>query len=130
MPPTAVPEGEVDRVVGTLERVACTHAPFTVRLSGTGSFRPVSPVVFVTVAEGGSGCARLEQALHAEIQDAPRRFPYHPHVTIAHDGDDAHLDRAVADQARFEASFEVTSFTLFVEDDGAWRALRDFELSG
>jgi 2'-5' RNA ligase len=130
MPPTAVPEDEVGRLVGTLERVARTHRPFQVRLAGTGSFRPVSPVVFVTVADGASRCARLEQAVHAEVPDARRRFPYHPHVTIAHDGDDEHLDRAFADHAGFEARFEVTSFTLLVEDDGSWRALRDFPLSG
>lgn len=117
-------------MLATLEQVAAAHRPFRVRLAGTGTFRPVSPVVFVVVADGEGGCRRLEQALRCGVLASPRRFPYHPHVTIAHDLDDAELDRASADQAGFEATFEVASFTLYVEVEDGWRAVKDFALSG
>jgi 2'-5' RNA ligase len=130
LPPTTVDDGDWDAVLATLDRVAATHGPFEVRLAGTGTFRPVSPVVYVAVADGDGGCRRLEEALRSGVLESPRRFPYHPHVTIAHDLDDAGLDRASVDQAGFEATFEVTAFTLYVEVDDGWRAVADFALSG
>ena len=38
-------------------------APFRIHLRGTGTFRPVSPVVFVTVVEGISQCEQLADAV-------------------------------------------------------------------
>ena len=58
--------------------------PFRVHLRGTGTFQPISPVVFVGVVQGISQC----EVLAAEVLRGPlaidRAFPFHPHVTIAH----------------------------------------------
>jgi 2'-5' RNA ligase len=113
-----------------LNRVAAAHSPFMLHLRGTGTFRPITQVVFVEVAAGIGECERL----HAEILRAPgvrrqTRFPYHPHVTIAHDVPAAQLDAAFTDMAGFEAAFEVCGFRLFEHGaDGRWHAFREYEL--
>jgi len=49
LPPTVVPPSMTPDVAAHLAEVAARTKPFVVRLRGTGSFRPVSPVVYVRV---------------------------------------------------------------------------------
>ncbi|WGL51724.1 2'-5' RNA ligase family protein [Nocardioides sp. BP30] len=117
---------EVERHLGAAAEAV---TPFTVHLRGTATFRPLSPVVFVALAEGISGCERLEHEVRSGPLGVDLAYPYHPHVTIAHEVDDAILDRAFADLADFEARFEVESFVLYVHDDVAgWVPSRTFPL--
>ena len=46
-----------------LSGVAAAARPYPVRLRGTGSFRPVSPVVFLNVVQGFSCCELLASAV-------------------------------------------------------------------
>ncbi len=82
-------------------------------LFGTGTFRPISPVVFVQVARGVADCELLERAIRSGPLDRALEFPYHPHVTVAHDVDDDALDEAYDGLAGFVARFTVESFQLF-----------------
>ena len=110
-----------------LEGVAAMQPPFTMRLRSTGTFRPVSPVVFVQVADGISECEQLEQAIRTGPLKREVRFYYHPHVTIAHHVDDAAMDRAFNELASYECSFEVGAFHLYEQgDDLVWHAVRGF----
>ena len=60
-----------------------------------------------------------------------RRFPYHPHVTIAHDLPDEALDTAFDVLSDFDARIEVDRFTLYEQgDDGVWQVLEEFRLEG
>jgi 2'-5' RNA ligase len=127
--PTEV--ADLEPVVRHLKDVAASHAPFTVHLRGTGTFRPVSDVVFVQVAVGISECEQLERAVRAGPLDQITRFNYHPHVTVAHDVPDADLDRAFEELADYEASFPVASMHVYTfGDDEVWRAVRDVPLAG
>lgn len=129
VPPTEVAPDEVEAVEQHLSRVADDHAPFTVHLRGTGTFRPVSPVVFVTVARGISAVEVLAGALRAGPLAQELNFPFHPHVTVAHHLDDDALDRAFDGLADFECVFEAHEFHLYVhEPDTGWRPTRDFPL--
>jgi 2'-5' RNA ligase len=113
-----------------LRGVADASAPFRLRLGGAGTFRPVSPVVFVRVDEGATECADLENRVRSGDMAVEARFPYHPHVTIAHDVADDDLDRAEAELAAFHADIDVTSIGLYENNDGQWDLLEEFELSG
>jgi 2'-5' RNA ligase len=127
IPPTEVED--LDEVEKHLAEAALGHAAFTVHLRGTGTFRPVSPVVFVTLVEGISQCEQLASGLRRGPLAVELAFPYHPHVTIAHHLDDDTLDRAFEELAAFECSFEVTDFHLYVHDDEVgWKPDRSFEL--
>lgn len=126
--PIEIVDEEVPEIHEHLERVAAAQQSFTMRLRSTGTFRPVSPVVFVQVAGGISECERLEQAIRTGLLKREVRFYYHPHVTIAHHLDDAAMDRAFNELASYECSFEVGAFHLYEQgDDLVWHEVRGFE---
>ncbi|QTE28805.1 2'-5' RNA ligase family protein [Pengzhenrongella sicca] len=129
--PTVVEPRELADISAHLARVAAATRPFVFQLRGTGSFRPVSPVVFVQVDEGAPECARLEAAVRSGPLAQDVRFDYHPHVTVAHEVPDAALDRAFAEMAQFQARFVVSGFQFFEHgDDNVWRPVRDFLFTG
>jgi 2'-5' RNA ligase len=129
--PTVVEPADMARVSEHLERVAARADPFELHLRGTGSFRPVSPVVFVQVAQGIAHCERLEGAVRSGPLAQRLRFNYHPHVTVAHEVPEDALDRAYSELAHYEARFAVTSFQVYEHgDDGVWRPVRDYPLDG
>lgn len=131
LPPTVLDASLLPVAHAHLEDVAGGFAPFRVHLRGSGTFRPVSPVVFVQLAEGIAECERLERAVRAGVLAQDLRFNYHPHVTVAHEVDDDALDRALAEMAGFEASFDVDRIWLYEHgDDGVWRPERDVLLTG
>ena len=128
LPPTEVDDDEVPEIQEHLERVAASQPPFTMTLRSTGTFRPVSPVVFVQVAGGISECEQIEQAIRTGPLKRDTQFYYHPHVTIAHHVDDDAMDRAFNELASYECSFEVGAFHLYEHgDDLVWRPVRTFE---
>ena len=128
--PTEITDDEVPEIHEHLERVAAAQQPFTMRLRSTGTFRPVSPVVFVQVAGGISECERIEQEIRTGPLKRSARFYYHPHVTIAHHVDDTAMDRAFNELASYECSFEVGAFHLYEHgDDLVWRSVRSFDFN-
>jgi 2'-5' RNA ligase len=129
VPPTAVDDDVVADIEKHLTAAADTVERFEVHLRGTGTFRPVSPVVFVAVVEGISSCEQLASAVRQGPLEIDLSFPYHPHVTVAHDLPDGALDRAFEELADFECTFEVDDFHLYVHDEQeGWRPTRDFAL--
>jgi 2'-5' RNA ligase len=127
LPPTALDEFRLHDVEEHLRQVAAAEEPFDVHLRGSSTFRPVSPVVFVPLVVGISGCERIEGKVRAGPLARELSFPYHPHVTVAHDVGDEMLDRAFAELASYEARFRVWGFTLFEQGpDNVWRPQRDF----
>lgn len=113
-----------------LAGVAATTRPFRLTLRGTGTFRPVSPVVFVAVADGISACEQLETRVRSGDMAVESRYPYHPHVTLAHDVAEPVLDRAFAELAGYEASMDVASIGLYEYADGRWHLVREFPFGG
>jgi 2'-5' RNA ligase len=120
--PTEIADGESPEIHDHLQAVADAQQPFTMLLRSTGTFRPVSPVVFVQVAGGISACERIEQAIRTGPLKRDVEFYYHPHVTVAHHVDEGAMDRAFNKLASYECSFEVRAFDLFEHgDDLVWR---------
>lgn len=129
LPPTTIDESVLPEVERHLDECAGRESPFTIQLRGSGTFRPVSPVVFVTLANGISDCEHLERCVRSGPLERELQFPYHPHVTVAHDIDDDALDRAFAELADYQAVFRVEQFQLYRhDDDGKWRSKREFRL--
>jgi 2'-5' RNA ligase len=129
--PTDIDPDRIGEAEARLAAAAAAHAPFVVHLRGTGTFRPVTEVVFVAVATGIGECERLATDVRRGPLLRDLHYPYHPHVTIAHDVPTSALDRVYAELAEFEALFTADHFTLYVHgSDGRWRPLRDFKLTG
>jgi 2'-5' RNA ligase len=131
LPPTEV--RAVDRLdISThLAQVARSHPPFTMHLSGTGTFRPVSDVVFVAVARGIGNCELLAADVRRGPLSRSLSYPYHPHVTVAHDVPEEMLELAYTGLAELSAEFQVGHFTEFERgDDGAWTVAGEYPLTG
>ncbi|MCW2901097.1 MAG: Phosphoesterase [Streptosporangiaceae bacterium] len=127
LPPTPVAAPALEAIEAHLRDVAATERGFAIRLRGTATFRPVSPVVFVSLAEGVGECERLERKVRSGPLSVSLRFPYHPHVTLAHELGDQVLDRAFKELAHYEARFPVRGFGLYEHgSDGVWRPRREF----
>lgn len=127
LPPHKVSDGEIERVVTHLAAVAAETEPFRVHLQGTGTFQPVSPVVFVGVVEGMSECERLAAGVRQGPLVIERQFPYHPHVTVAHHLDDELLEGAFTDLQDFDAAFDVEEMWMYQHDDASgWQPTRAF----
>lgn len=125
--PTTVRVADLPAIETHLARAAGTPEPFTILLRGSGTFRPLSPVVFVAVVAGATQCASLAAAVRSGPLERPLTFDYHPHVTVAHDIPADGLDRAYAALAEYQARFEVCGFGLYRRGaDQRWRPLRFF----
>jgi 2'-5' RNA ligase len=112
-----------------LVKVASRHRPYQLHLRGSGTFRPVTQVVFVAVAAGISQTEQLAHDVRMGPLGRELTFPYHPHVTVAHDIATAALDTVFDQLATFEARFPVDSFSLYEHGgDGHWHPQRRYEL--
>ena len=128
--PVDVDEDVVPNVLAHLAYVAARTAPFDLTLAGSGTFRPISPVVYVTVADGARECAELEAQVRSGALGVEARFPYHPHVTIAQDLDDDELDQARSAAAGIDARMRIDAMNLHEYRAGAWHLLRAFGFGG
>jgi 2'-5' RNA ligase len=127
LPPTALPDATLPEVEEHLREVAAGEEAFDVHLRGSSTFRPVSPVVFVPLVMGISGCERVEAKVRSGPLARTLNFPYHPHVTVAHDVGEGLLDEAFDALAPYDARFQVWGFTLFEQGpDKVWRPQRDY----
>lgn len=131
VPPLQVPPGTVDEVVDHVRRTVAEVPAFAITLVGTGTFRPVSDVVFVQVVDGATACDRLQEAVRTGPLSRRLAFPYHPHVTVAHDVPTEALDRVQAQLADFRAAFDVEQVSVYrCGEDGVWRVLAAAPLAG
>ena len=89
----------------------------------------MSPVVFVGVVEGISQCEQLAAGVRQGPLVIQRVFPYHPHVTVAHDLPRESLDRAFSDLEDFDAAFDVDELWMYLHDDASgWQPTQAFPL--
>jgi 2'-5' RNA ligase len=131
LPPTPVANEALDDIEEHLRVVATRFQPFAIRLRGSATFVPVSPVVFVPLVQGIAECEQLETRVRSGPLWRDVQYTYHPHVTVAHDLPDDALYRAWTDLSSYDASFDVPGFTLFEQGpDKVWRPQRDFIFGG
>jgi 2'-5' RNA ligase len=127
LPPTEVPAGSLPAVERHLAAAAAAQRPFRLLLRGSGTFRPVSPVVFLKLEAGVRECRAAEAAVRSGLLARELAFPYHPHVTVAHAVEEEALDRAHAELRGYRAEFPVSGFSLYrFGSDEVWRPLRAF----
>lgn len=112
--------GSWEDAAAHVRQVAAAGEPFMLSLRGTGTFEPLSPVIYLNVGFGAEECARLHQQLVAGPLEHLLAFDFHPHLTIAHDLDEQVMSRAKTEMAGFRAEFEVRSIGLFDQESGGW----------
>jgi 2'-5' RNA ligase len=121
----------LDAIAAHIEAVANTIAPIAMHLSGTASFRPVTPTAFVEIAGGRTELESLAGALNAGPLEHEPAFPYRPHVTIVNEMSEGVLDRAEELLADFDAEYLTEAIGLYSPDEfGRWQVRRWFALRG
>ena len=131
LPPTEVVAADRPAITAHLASVAAAHPPFDMHLSGTGTFSPVSDVVFVAVARGIGNCELIANDVRCGPLARALSYPYHPHVTVAHDVPADMLDLAYSGLADLSAQFRVAHFTEFEQTPGgSWAVAREYPLGG
>ena len=159
MPPFEVDVDDLPGIEQHLLEASANANAFRIHLRGTGTFRPVSPVVFVTGVVGLSGGAQLAvavrrgpRAAHRQLPDALQPRRRHPRRPLAahqarvhaerlrlrrrrrdrqahHLADDL-LDRAFEELASFDCTFVADRFSMYVHDArDGWVVARDFLLT-
>lgn len=133
VPPVLVANDDVAALLGHVRSVARRGAPFVVEVAGAQTFRPVSPVVYLEVTRGAQALGDL----HDDLRRAggplagPLRFPFHPHVTLAHDVDDDALNQAASAGDAIRGTFLAQRISVHrLADDGSWVQLDAPELVG
>jgi 2'-5' RNA ligase len=127
LPPTEVDCADLSAFRRHLARVAAESRPFAMRLHGTDTFRPLSPVVYVRLVEGDTGCALLQERVRSGPVARELQFPYHPHVTVAHGIAEEAMDRAQSELTEFAAAWTALGFALYEQGgDGVWRKMREY----
>ena len=122
IPPLEIPVESWPVVRSHIRRVANDTSPFVIELRGSGTFLPMSPVVFITVARGISECQTLSTGLLHGVLNQQLAYPYHPHVTVAQEVPEETLERAYREYAGFEARFMAHGFGVYFHDaSGRWR---------
>lgn len=128
LPTSPTVDSEIDRHLLVIAR-RC--APFAMQLHGTGTFRPISPVVFVALAAGIAECEGLATSLNSGPLARDLTYPYHPHVTVAHAVPEPAMDEVFDRLAGYAAMFTVAHFTRYEHSgDGQWKPIRDYPLAG
>ncbi|GLY27819.1 2'-5' RNA ligase family protein [Kineosporia sp. NBRC 101731] len=131
LPPTQVPAGDDQAIQDHLRAVAAVTTRFSITLGGTGSFRPISPVVFVKLEDGAEHCADLQRLIRTGPLKRALPFDYHPHVTVAHHLDDPAMDRAESELADYRSTFDVCGLNFYEHGrDGLWQLRRRFGFKG
>jgi len=110
--------------------VARSGAPFEVSLRGTGTFAPISPVVFLNLVEGVDSCLELHERLLEGPVEHLLDFDFHPHLTVAHDLDAGTMARAEREMADFSADFQVATIGLYDYSHGGWSLREELKLGG
>ncbi|WP_113717056.1 2'-5' RNA ligase family protein [Arthrobacter dokdonensis] len=110
--------------------VARHGSPFAISLRGTGTFAPVSPVVFLKLEQGVGECQELHEELLAGPVEHLLDFEFRPHLTVAHDLDPDTMARAEAELAGFQAELEVTSIGLYDYSESGWALYEELALGG
>ena len=91
----------------------------------------MSDVVFVAVARGIGNCELIANDVRSGPLSRELSFPYHPHVTVAHDVPADMLELAYSGLSDLSAEFRVDSFTEFEQTPGgAWAVAREYPLTG
>jgi 2'-5' RNA ligase len=102
-----------------------------VEINGTGTFRPVTPVVFLRIDKGYQDCVALHSRLNQAELVSASPFEFHPHVTLAHAVPDEHLDRAQQMLRTYRASFLVDHIDLYEGDEnGQWHVRERIAFAG
>lgn len=121
------PEESAERFLSEFEDLCLGLGPGRITLTGTGTFRPMSDVVFLSVGDGTEFLHELHNRC-LKLLDSASPFLYHPHMTLTQNEGRRTLEAALADFRDFTATFPVTGLDAYIGDETGWRSLGRVDL--
>ncbi|MGB3258815.1 MAG: 2'-5' RNA ligase family protein [Ornithinimicrobium sp.] len=129
LPPTSISVERTRALEQHLAQVAASHGPLTIEVTGTDTFRPASEVVYLAIGQGAQQCAELNAAVCSGPVKSPSAFPFHPHITLAHDLAAEVLDEVADDYADLQDEFEVPQMCLYgLDRERGWQVRKVYRL--
>ncbi len=129
LPPTVSSAEQSQALEQHLAKVAATHPPLTIEVTGTDTFRPTTEVVFLAIGDGAQACAQLNAAVCSGPVKSPSVFPFHPHITLAHDLAPEVLDEVAAEYADLQGEFQVPQMCLYrLDREHGWQVRKRYPL--
>jgi len=132
LPHTWVRPGELPGLVRHVRTVAAAQVPVVMELDGVASFHPTSDVVYLPLTIGARECADLAAALRSGPVAVDLAYPFHPHLTLAHNRGPGAYARARSLLGRFRAAFTATELALSTSTGSLteWKPLQRIALTG
>lgn len=123
VPPVNVREDDMDAAHDLLRWAGEAVRPITVTLGPPTTFLPVNPVLFLGVHGDVAAVDRVRDLVFKPPLERPLTWPFHPHVTLLDNGDEARITAAVEALADLRMEVVFPSVHLLEEtrrdDDGA-----------
>lgn len=116
LPPTPVAKSQLNTFLKDLKHIADTSKSFWVGLDSSSNFLPVSTVSFIKVSYGYDECKVLHDKIYGCVENASPRFPFHPHVTLAHNISVEKIRDIQSDFSDFKAAFICSNIFVDVLD--------------
>lgn len=116
---SADPEGRREQIEAL--RCVCRGVPArSLRLGGTGSFRPLSQVAYLDLQDHDAAALAALHARCCEVLPDASPFEYRPHVTLVQNAPDEVLERALRDFSGLSAQIPLSRLCLFQGDLSGW----------
>ncbi len=131
VPPVNVAESRVPEAVAVLRRAAArVREAFVLTIGPAATFRPVSPVVYLSVAGDLDSLCSLQQGVFSGPLLRRVDYDYVGHVTLHESAEISLIDAALVAMANFAAPVRFVRVHLVEQDpvDRAWRPLADVPL--
>ncbi|WP_129662294.1 2'-5' RNA ligase family protein [Rothia uropygialis] len=116
------PEEEATGFLSELREKCRGLAPGNLTLSGTGTFRPMSDVVFLSVGEGEDFLTDLHERC-LSLRQSASPFLYHPHMTLTQNENRSTLEAALADFRDYRVTFPLRGMDAYIGEVSGWRPL-------
>ena len=94
LPPRTLAGSEAE-ALATLERLCGGVEPFDVGLDVVETFQPLTPTVYLRVAQAALRLVELHERLNTAALDFCEQWPYMPHLTIVKLADESRLPAAL-----------------------------------
>jgi 2'-5' RNA ligase/GNAT superfamily N-acetyltransferase len=134
VPPVNVGDDDMGSGLDLLRDAAERTSPFLLKLGPPRTFLPTNPVLFLEVGGDASPVDKLRDKIFRPPLERNLTWPFHPHVTLLDNGDEAKIRAAVDALAdvRFECVIDRVHLLREANEDGvrSWHPIAEATFGG
>ncbi|MCU1484370.1 MAG: 2,5 ligase family [Actinomycetia bacterium] len=134
VPPVNVRDDDMDSALDLLRDAAERTSPFLLKLGPPRTFLPTNPVLFLEVGGDVAPVDKVRDKVFRPPLERNLTWPFHPHVTLLDNGDEAKIRAAVDALAdvRFECVIDRLHLLRESNDEGvrSWHSIAEARFGG